>query len=312
MEIHTDINNIRPLKNTVVTVGAFDGLHRGHQSIISRMKHLAHEIDGSAVVVSFNPHPRLVIQHYNQDIRFLSSMHEKTGLLSSFGVDHLVLINFTEEFAATSSEDFIKKIIIPALNPAWFIIGHDHHFGKNREGNIVLLKQLSVLYNFKVEQLDEFMVGDEIVNSTLIRHYLLNGDIKHAATLLGYPFAIEGTVVHGNNVGQKIGFPTANITPEDPYKLIPAYGVYAVLAEVNGKTFKGMSNIGIRPTLKDHRLNIEVHIFDFSEDIYDQSIKILFIDRIRDERKFKNLEELKTRLAVDKTEVLERLGEAGY
>lgn len=304
MEIFTDLTDYRACRNAVVTVGAFDGLHLGHQSIITKMRKIADEIDGTTVVISFDPHPRLVVNPDNKEIRFLSSLHEKINLLDSFGIDQLVLLNFTKEFAATSSDDFIRNLIIPKINPSYFIIGHDHHFGKNREGNIDLLERLSGEYGFMVEQLDEFKVGSELVNSTLIRKYLLVGDVKHASTLLGYPFTIEGKVIHGNNIGHKLGYPTANIKPDDPFKLIPAYGVYAVLAEVDGSVFKGMSNIGIRPTLSDHHLNIEVHIFDFDKDIYEQQIKISFIDRIREERKFNNLVELEKHLAIDKTEAL--------
>lgn len=310
MKIHTDLNDSGKILHSLVTVGAFDGLHLGHKSIISRMKKLSEETGGEVVVVSFDPHPRLVLQHYNKDIRFLSTLPEKTALLRSFGVDHLILIPFTEEFSATSSEDFIRKMIIPALNPSWFIIGHDHHFGKNREGNIDLLERLSGEYHFKVEQLDELMVGSEIVNSTLIRQYLMTGEVKHASSLLGYAYAVQGKVVHGNHIGQKLGFPTANISIDDPYKLIPAYGVYAVIVEIEGKTFKGMSNVGIRPTLKEHSFHMEVNIFDFSADLYGKNIRISFIDRIRDERKFKSLEELKERLEVDRLEAMRVIGEA--
>jgi riboflavin kinase/FMN adenylyltransferase len=275
----------------VVTVGTFDGLHLGHQKIIRRMTELAKENNGETILVTFDPHPRLV----------------KFDLLSKLGIDHLIIVPFTKKFAQTTSEDFIINYLVKNIGTKKLIVGYDHHFGRNREGNYQKLHQLGKKYRFDVEEITAQYIDDKAVSSTKIRKALMDGNVKLANKMLGYEYSITGVVVEGNKIGRSIGFPTANIEIEDKYKLIAARGVYACKVDVNGKIYHGMGNIGTRPTVGINGLVTEVHIFDFDKDIYGEEITIFFIDRIRDEKKFENLGELKKQLNKDRKTVSELL-----
>jgi len=292
---------------TVVTVGTFDGLHVGHQKIISRMKKIAKENKGDTILVTFDPHPRQVLNSNSIKLKFISTQNRKIELLDKFGIDHMIVIPFTREFAATSSEDFIKDYLINKLKTKKLIVGYDHHFGKNREGNYNKLKSLGNNLGFEVEEIPAQHVEGIPVSSTKIRKALGEGDAQLANKMLGYEYSISGTVITGNKIGRKIGFPTANIDVEDEYKLIAAGGVYACKINVAGKIYYGMGNIGTRPTVGINGLVTEVHIFDFNQDIYGEQITIFFIDRIRDEKKFENLEKLKQQLEFDRIRVKELL-----
>ena len=284
----------------VVTVGTFDGLHLGHQKIIARMRKIAQEIKGETVVVTFDPHPRLVLHSDSKNLKFINTKERKFRLLEKFGIDHLIVIPFTKEFAKNSPEDFIRKYLKEKININNLVIGYDHHFGKQREGNFERLTELGKQYEFEVEEIEALHINGTAVSSTKIRNALIAGEIELANSMLGYKYSITGIVVVGNKIGRTIGFPTANIEIEDKYKLIAAGGVYACEVEHRGQRFSGMGNIGFRPTIGINGLVTEVHIFDFDKDIYGEEIRIIFIDRIRDEKKFESLEALKVQLLKDR------------
>ena len=307
MNIYQNINDFPKAAYTVITVGTFDGLHLGHKKIIDRMKQLAKENNGETILVTFDPHPRLVVNSNSYEIKFINTQKRKFDLLSRLGIDNLIIIPFTKEFAKTSSEDFIREYLVKELKVKKLIVGYDHHFGRNREGNYHKLHQLGKKYEFDVEEISAQYIDDIPVSSTKIRNALMDGDVKLANRMLGYEYSISGIVVEGNKIGRKIGFPTANIEIEDKYKLIAAGGVYACKVEVNGKLFNGMGNIGTRPTIGKHDFTTEVHILDFDMDIYGDEITIFFVERIRDEKKFESLEELTKQLVKDREAVYELL-----
>ena len=289
------------VKNPVITVGTFDGVHLGHQKIIERLKAKAAELDGETVVVTFDQHPRMVLAPDDDSVKLINTNERKFERLRSSGIQHLVILPFTLEFSRLPWQTFIKDIIVDRLGAAWLVIGYDHRFGSNREGNIETLKQLSEIYNFNVEEIPAQEINQLNVSSTRIRKAIDEGDIKTANEFLGYRFFISGTVVKGKQLGRTIGYPTANIFIEDKDKLTPKIGVYAVNVEVKGNTHKGMLNIGTNPTTDlDNTIKIEVNIFDFDKDIYGEKIKVEFVKRIRNEEKFANLDELKQALANDK------------
>jgi len=308
VRIYNDISEIGELKNPVVTVGTFDGVHIGHQKVINELVSAAKAMNGESVVITFEPHPRQVLQP-GFDLRIIITREEKIRLLEKCGVDIFIIIEFTKEFAQNSSEDFLRKYIVEPIKPAKLIIGYDHHFGKGRQGNFDFLQEMSGKYHFEIGQVGMLDVKEIAVSSTKIRDAIKRGDMKEVSEFLGYNYSISGTVVRGNQIGRTLGFPTANIRPDHPDKLVPAYGVYAVLVEWNGKFFKGMANIGIRPTLNLHTLTIEVNIFDFDEVIYDENITIFFLEHIRDEKKFRDLDLLRRRLIIDKLKVQKIFGE---
>ena len=287
----------------VVTVGTFDGLHLGHQKIIARMREIAQEINGETMVVTFDPHPRLVLYSDSKGLKFINTKERKFRLLEKFGIDHLIVIPFTKEFAKNSPEDFIHKYLMQKIKMQKLVIGYDHHFGRQREGDFDRLTELGKKYGFEVEEISALHKNGTAASSTKIRNALIAGEIKLANSMLGYNYSITGIVVEGNKIGRTIGFPTANIEIEDKYKLIAAGGVYACEVEYQGQKFSGMGNIGFRPTIGINGLVTEVHIFDFDKDIYGEEITIFFIDRIRDEKKFGGLEELKKQLGKDRENV---------
>ncbi|MEZ5083765.1 MAG: bifunctional riboflavin kinase/FAD synthetase [Bacteroidales bacterium] len=288
----------------VVTVGTFDGLHVGHQKIIRRMKEIARENNGETILVTFDPHPRQVLNSNLTELRFINTQSRKLNLLENSGIDHMIVIPFTKEFSQTSSEDFIRDFLVDKIGVKKLIVGYDHHFGKNREGNYAQLNMLGQKFGFEVEEIEAQFVEGVAVSSTKIRNALREGDVKKANKMLGYEYSISGTVIKGNKIGRTIGFPTANLDVEDKDKLIAAGGVYACKVELSGKFYKGMGNIGTRPTVGINGLVTEVHIFDFNEDIYGQNLTLFFTDRIRDEKKFNTLDDLKLQLEKDKQYVL--------
>lgn len=308
MKIYHDISEIKSIPNAVVTVGTFDGLHIGHQKVIGDVVKSAKSIGGQSVVVTFYPHPRKVLQP-GFDLKLIISRREKHKLFEKLGIDNLVCIRFTKDFAETTSEEFVKKYMVDPIQPRKVIIGYDHHFGKDRKGNLEFLAEMGAKYNFEVEKIEMQDIEKTAVSSSKIREAISRGDMKTATKFLGYHFSISGIVVKGNQLGRKLGFPTANIQPDEPDKIIPEYGVYAVLVDWNGKTYKGMSNIGIRPTLDLHKLTIEVHMFDFDQDIYGEHITIYFLEHTRIEKKFRDIDLLRRRLIIDRIKVKKILGE---
>ena len=305
------INNsiqARNIKNAVVTIGTFDGVHLGHQAIFKEMRRLAQEIGGETVVVTFHPHPRQVLSIGTERLRFICSQEEKLKKIEEFGIDNVLIIPFTKEFASTPSEDFIKDYIIDNIHPSIIVVGYDHHFGKNRMGDYEMLTQLGKQYNFRTVQVEAQDVNEVAVSSTKIRNFLWAGNVKAANELLGYPYSVTGTVVEGNKIGRTIGFPTANLDIPNEYMMINNPGVYACQTMIDGKPYNAMANTGLRPTVEDRTdgdFIIEVNIFDFNGDLYGKTLKVWFLDRIRDEEKFKGLEALKAQLEQDRKKVKE-------
>lgn len=307
MQVHININAIPSFKNAVITIGTFDGVHLGHQKIIEQLKKEAVAVKGEAIVITFDPHPRSVIHAH--DIHILNTIDEKIELLERAGVDHVVVIPFTEAFAQQTAVEYIEKFLVKIFNPYTIVIGYDHKFGKNRSGNYVLLESLCPKYNFRVKEIPQQVLQEISISSTSIREALMNHNINKANTLLGYNYFFEGKVIEGNKRGRTIGFPTANLLIENKEKLIPADGVYAVKASIdNGQlimnNLKGMMNIGMRPTVNGTQRTIEVHLFDFDERIYGKHLRIYIHQYLRSEQKFDGLEMLKEQLFADKTKAL--------
>ena len=305
-DIHTPLN----LKNAVVTIGTFDGVHLGHQAIFKEMRRLADELKGEAVVVTFYPHPRQVLEIETKTLRFICSQEEKMQKFEAYGIDDVVIIPFTKAFAKTPSEIFIQDYIIDKLHPAVIMVGYDHHFGKDRQGDFQMLNALGKQYGFKTVQVDAQYVNDVAVSSTKIRKALWEGDVKTANQMLGYPYSVSGVVIKGNQIGRTIGFPTANLDIPDEFMMINNPGVYACQTLIEGKLYNAMANTGSRPTIGDRAdgdFIIEVNVFDFEGDLYGKTLKVWFVDRIRDEVKFSGLEALKTQLQQDREEAKKRL-----
>ncbi|WP_283636395.1 bifunctional riboflavin kinase/FAD synthetase [Aquaticitalea lipolytica] len=298
MKKNINFTNYNNSNATIVTIGTFDGVHIGHQKIIKRLVDIAHKKHLNSVVLTFFPHPRMVLQN-NNDIKLLNTIEERETILSDLGLDYLVVKTFTKEFANLSAEEFVKNILVDKLNAKHIIIGYDHRFGKGRSANIDDLKSFGKQYNFEVEEISVQDIEDVSVSSTKIRNALNDGDILTANTYLGYNFYITGKVVKGKGLGRKIGFPTANIEIAEDYKLIPKNGVYVIKTSIENKLVYGMMNIGMNPTVNGTKKTIEAHFFNFNNDIYNQTLKIEFVARLRDEQKFESVELLKKQLKLD-------------
>lgn len=307
MRIYEGIEHFGPVKNPVVTIGTFDGVHLGHQKILKRIRDLADEIGGETVLITFWPHPRLVLYPNEHNLRLLSTFEEKAKLLREFGIDHLLTIPFTKEFSELSSEEFIQQILIHTIKTRKLVIGYDHRFGKNREGGFDYLKENIHLYGFDLEEISREDVDNVGVSSTKIRKALEEGNIHIANEYLGREYDLNGIIIKGQQLGRSIGFPTANIHVTHDYKLIPCDGAYAVTANVEGEEYKGMLNIGIRPTVNGNSQTIEVHLFDFEGDLYDKRICVRLKSYLRPEIKFSGLEALQEQLKKDKTDALQFL-----
>ncbi len=307
MKIYRCIKDFKPVPNAVITIGNFDGVHLGHRAVFKKMINDAGKIGGETVVVTFHPHPALVLNKNAGEFKFINTQEKKIERIAETGIDHLVIIPFTKKFAELSSEQFIKEYIISIIHPAEVVIGYDHHFGKNRRGSFELLLKLGHEYRFEVIKVEPFVLNGITVSSSKIRKLLREGKVSEANNLLGYEYSITGKVIRGNGIGRTIGFPTANIFIANEYKLIAANGVYACRVFINDEQFIGMGNIGTRPTIDHGELTIEVNIFDFDRDIYDQTITISFVTRLRDEKKFDSLEALKHQLFIDKKNTLQLL-----
>lgn len=301
MKVFEGTNNI-DITNPVVTIGIFDGVHKGHQKIIRRVKQLADPINGQSVVITLWPPPRAIFKKKNETVNFLTGKNEKIQLLEKSGIDNLIILPFSREYANTPYKQFVEEVLIENIGVKHVVVGYNHAFGRNREGNFEKLVQLSKTFNFIAEQVQPEIVDGKKISSTLIREHVEKGELETANKFLGYDYSLIGKVIEGKKYGKKLGFPTANILPVNPDKLIPANGVYATIAEVNGTTYKGMLNIGTRPTIteQDHSRSIEVHLLDFDKEIYHKEIKIRFIKRIRDEIRFDSVEKLIAQIQKDK------------
>lgn len=300
MKIYHNLDDFSPLPNAVVTSGTFDGVHLGHQKILDRLKVVAAKHGGETVVITFWPHPRLVLNPTDTKLKLLNTFEERIELIKEQGIQHLLRIPFTKEFSNISSTDFIQKILVEKIGTKKLVIGYDHHFGKNREGSFEQLKLNGPRFGFDVEEIPKQEIEHIGVSSTKIRTALDAGDVETAQSLLGRPFSITGPVVQGDKLGRMLGFPTANLDLDSHYKLIPAEGIYAVLVIHEGQQHKGMLYIGQRPTVGGVHQTIEVNIFDFDKTIYGETLSVQFISNIRQDIKFNDLEALKKQLALDK------------
>ncbi|MEI7594337.1 MAG: bifunctional riboflavin kinase/FAD synthetase [Bacteroidota bacterium] len=300
MKLHYNISKKFNFKNPVVTVGAFDGVHLGHKKIASTLVEKAKEINGESVIISFFPHPRTVLNPNSKSIQLITSQKEKFFMLQNLGIDHLVILPFTNEFSQISYKQFVEDYICKLFKTHTLVIGYDHQFGKEREGNYEQLLVLSKELKFNVEQIPALDMQNIAVSSTKVREALNEGNVTLAKQYLGHEYFIVGKIIKGNRIGNTIGYPTANVNFDEKLKLLPANGVYAVLVKYKDQLLKGMLNVGIRPTIGESEKTIEVNIFDFSEEIYKKEICVFFVERMRDELKFSGLEELTQHLHKDK------------
>ena len=304
MRVFKNLEELPKFKNTVITIGTFDGVHKGHQKILKRITDIAQSINGESILITFYPHPRFVLQPGNKDLKLLNTLDEKISLLENFGLDNLVVAPFSKGFSQMPALAYIKDFLVENFQPNTIVIGYDHHFGFNRSGDIDLLKEYQKVFQFQVEQISKETIEDIAISSTKIRKALLAGDIETSTHLLDHPYQLSGYVIKGEQIGRTLGFPTANIQLTVNYKLIPKTGVYAVMIHIQGENYKGMLNIGFRPTVEGNSKTIEVNIFDFNKNIYGEEISITLVKRLRDEKKFKNLKALKKQITSDKKETL--------
>ena len=299
MKIIKDLSEIKPAEKSVVTLGTFDGLHLGHQQIVKEVIQKSHQMNGRNFLLTFEPHPRKVIQGRN-DVKLLSTLDEKIEILNELGLENLFVIDFTIEFSRQSPEDFVKKYLVETIGLNEIVIGYDHHFGKERDGNFELLQKMGKKFNFSVTLVPEFSIEDETISSTKIRNALLAGDVVKARKMLGRNYSFKGKIVKGDGRGRKLGFPTANLSIGNDDKLIPAKGIYAAECIVENKKHFGLLSLGSRPTFhKDGDTIPEFYIFDFDEDIYDQVMQVNMVEKIRDEEKFNSVEDLILRMKKD-------------
>lgn len=307
MRIYYSLDDFAPIKNAVVTSGTFDGVHLGHQKILNRLKEIAGKHLGETVVITFWPHPRLILKPEEDSLRLLNTFEEKADLLKHQSIQHLLRIPFTKEFSQISSQAFIKNILVDTIGTKKLVIGYDHRFGNNREGSFEQLKLNGPTYGFDVEEIERQDVDHIAVSSSKIRYALESGDIETAIHFLGRPYSMTGQVVKGDKLGRVLGYPTANIDLDSRLKLIPSDGIYAVTVKYESTIYKGMLYIGNRPTVNGTKRVIEVNLFDFNKEIYGESLTIYFHSLIRLDSKFQDLEALKKQLHDDKEKALNLL-----
>lgn len=307
MKVHRELAPSLPeFRNAVVTIGTFDGVHLGHRQIIAQMKAEADRIHGETVIITFHPHPRKIISSVPGDIRLLTTLSEKISLLDAAGIDHLVVVPFDHHFANQTADEYVQDFLYRYFKPHTVILGYDHRFGRGRIGDYQLMENWGSRLGFEVKEIPAALQNEISISSTRIRQALADTDIRHANNLLGYPYFFEGTVVTGNQLGRTIGYPTANLHIASEEKLIPGNGVYVVNVNLgdapdqSATSYRGMMNIGVRPTVDGKKRVIEVNILDFDQDIYGQTLQVHLLGHIRGEVKFEGLEPLKAQLAKDK------------
>jgi len=305
VKVYFGLEEFKNRKNIVATIGTFDGVHIGHKKLLQNLVKHSKKCDGESLLLTFYPHPRMVLFPDNNDLKLLNSQEEKIELLDKVGIDHLIIHPFTREFSRLTSTEFVRDILVNSIGIQKLVIGYDHHFGRNREGSYHSLSELAELYNFELNEVSAEEIDDINISSTKIRSALQEGNIETANEYLSYNYQISGDIIKGDQLGRTIGFPTANIRVNEHFKLIPKNGVYAVNVQLKQGPLFGMLNIGTRPTVNNsNETTIEVHIFDFEENIYGQHMRIEFVKRIRDEKKFSNKEELAAQLELDKSKCL--------
>lgn len=299
MKVYHSLEEFTPLQNAIVTSGTFDGVHLGHQKILTRLKETAKKEGGETVVITFWPHPRLIVSPNSDGIQLLSTLDEKIELLEDFGIDHLLILPFTRKLSEMSSERYVQQVLIKAIGTRTLVIGYDHRFGKNREGGFDYLKANKERFKIEIEEIPRQEIENLTISSTKIRKALLNGNISEAKGLLGRNYSFSGLVKKGRQLGRTIGFPTANVHHDKTYKLIPEKGVYAVKVFLRSKEYTGVMNIGSRPTVEGEGITQEVHIFNFNDDIYGEKLKVEIIAFLRKEKKFGNIKDLIDQIRID-------------
>ena len=326
MQVHRDIDNLPLFHNAVVTIVTFDGVHVGHRQIINKLKVEAIKVNGESVIITFHPHPRKVISSAILGVRLINTLEEKIEVLAGLGIDHLVIVPFTDAFANQPAEEYIRDFLFEKFHPDTVIIGYDHRFGRERLGDYKLLEKMAPQFGFKIKEISKHILEEIAISSTNIREAVLHNDIEMANRLLGYTFFFEGEVVHGNKLGRQLGYPTANLKIHDSEKIIPGDGIYAVYAsikkgmqneeatmdEVNSfpvkdAQYQGMMSIGFRPTVDGKKRVIEVNVFDFNKDIYEKTMRVYVKKFLRVEVKFNTLEELVKQIDQDKIDSLQVL-----
>ncbi len=302
MQVHHDIEQLPVFRNAVITIGTFDGVHKGHRKILDKMKSEAEATGGETVIITFHPHPRKVVSSEFMGIRLITTIEERIGLLENLGIDHLVVVPFTDVFANQSAEEYIRDFLVAKFHPHTIIIGYDHRFGRDRVGNFQLLEEKSTEYGYRLVEIPKHVLENISISSTSIRKAIIHNDTETVNKVLGYDFFFSGLVVHGNKLGRQLGYPTANLKVKDEDKIIPGNGIYAVYAQPEGynEKLKGMMSIGFRPTVDGKQRVIEVNIFDFDKMIYDQQLTVFVYKYLRPELKFDGLEALVKQIDQDK------------
>lgn len=308
MQVHRSIDQIPQFTNAVITIGTFDGVHQGHRKIIDALVQEARSINGEAIIISFDPHPRKIVQP-NERLQLINTPAEKTELLAGTGIDHLVIIPFDQVFASLTAHEYIEQFLIKKFQPHTIIIGYDHHFGKGRQGNFMLLAEKADQYNYRLLEIPKYMLDEAAVSSTKIRNALLQSDCDMANKLLGYPFFFEGVVIEGDQLGRKLGYPTANLRYTNQDKIHLGYGVFAARAVVEGIQYKGMLSIGNRPTIDHSDERVEINIFDFGQEIYGSEVRVIVQKFLRRQERYASLKELQDQLAIDKVNSLNVLSD---
>lgn len=308
LKVYHSVKNFGNVTNPIVTMGTFDGVHVGHRSLLDRINSIAEQEQGESVLLTFHPHPRLVLFPEQNDLRMLNSPTEQIERLEAAGLQHLIIQPFDLAFSRLSALEYVRSLIVEGIGAHKMVVGYDHRFGKNREGDFRLLREYAEMFGFQVEEIPAQMLLDVNVSSTKIRKALESGDLLSANQLLGYNYPLSGIVIEGDGIGKTMGYPTANLQLDDPLKLVPASGVYAVNARLGTRHFPAMMNIGTRPTISDSgELRIEVHLLEGGSKIYGESIEVELVARLRDERRFASKEELTRQLAFDRTAAIEAL-----
>ena len=308
MRVHTDISELEHIERPILTIGTFDGVHHGHKKILDRVKELAQEHEGSSTLLTFHPHPRSVVNEA-KPISLLNTLEEKLELLEKAGLEHVIVHPFTKAFSRITALEYVRDLLVNTINVYYLVVGYDHRFGRNREGDIKVLREYADLFAFQLEEIPAQMIDEVKISSTKVRAALDNGNVDLARDFLGYSYPLAGTVVHGDGRGKTLGFPTANLVPNDSEKVVPGTGVYAVTVKKGAESYMGMANIGVLPTFNSVAINpkIEVNLFGVDENLYSQELTLTFEERLRDEMKFASADALSIQLKRDKTEALRML-----
>lgn len=308
MRVFQSLATLPKFKNAVITIGSYDGVHAGHQQIIKQVNDLAKAENGESVLITFHPHPRLIVNPNDTSLKLITSVNEKIEVLKKYGIDNVVITPFTKEFSQQTPIEYVRDFLVKNFEPKRIVIGYDHRFGNKRSGGIELLKELAFTYNYEVEEIEKHEVDNIAVSSTKIRAAILEGNVGIARKYLNHPFSMAGKVVHGKQIGRQIGYPTANLEVERQNKIIPKAGIYAVHIHHNHQRYDGMLYIGHRPTLNGQSQSIEVNLFDFDGDLYGQTLYVEFIEKVREDAKFDSLDALKRQITIDKENTVKVLG----